>query len=93
MYGVDGRRRTEVRFLLLFGLFCLPLVWPGAGLFDAVASTDDETQEHGRSHSVPYFPSASDGVRQGFVRVINRSDHSGEVEVVAIDDTGTRGRT
>ena len=91
MYGVNRRRRIEARFLLLFGLLCLPLVWPEASLFDAVASTDDETEEHGRSHSVPYFPSASDGVRQGFVRVINRSDHSGEVEVVAIDDTGHEG--
>ena len=56
MYGVNRRRRIEARFLLLFGLLCLPLIWPEASLFDAVALIDDETEEHGRSHSVPYMP-------------------------------------
>ena len=91
MYGVNRRRRIEARFLLLFGLLCLPLVWPQASLFDAVASTDDEIEEHWGSHSVPYFPSASGVVREGFVRVINRSDQSGEVEILAIDDAGHEG--
>ena len=39
---------------------------------------------------VPLFPSASDAVRQGFVRVINRSPESGEVRITAIDDAGHR---
>ena len=30
-------------------------------------------------------------MRQGFVRVINRSHHSGEVEIIAIDDAGHEG--
>ncbi len=51
-----------------------------------VASTDDE---HARAvHTVPLFPSAADGVRQGFVRVINHSDEAGEVRIDAVDDTG-----
>ena len=42
------------------------------------------------AYSVPLFPSASDPLRQGFVRVINRSDQDGEVTVAAIDDGGNR---
>ena len=39
-------------------------------------------------HAVPLFPSASDANgRQGFVRVVNRSDEVGEVTVGAFDDT------
>ena len=40
------------------------------------------------THLVPLFPSASDAALQGFVRVINHSGESGDVEVEAIDDTG-----
>ena len=36
------------------------------------------------------FPAASDPLRQGFVRVINRSAEAGAVRVEAIDDAGTR---
>jgi len=40
------------------------------------------------AHQVPLFPSASDpDGRQGFVRVINRSDRAGEVTVRAFDET------
>ena len=39
---------------------------------------------------VPLFPAASDTVRQGFVRVINRSRERGEVRIAAIDDGGQR---
>ena len=40
------------------------------------------------SHDVFLFPSASQTLRQGFVRVINHSGHAGEVQIEAIDDTG-----
>ena len=40
------------------------------------------------SHLVPLFPAASDAALQGFVRVINHSGDSGEVQIDAIDDTG-----
>ena len=36
---------------------------------------------------VPLFPAAADSARQGFVRVINRSDQLGEVVIVAHDDS------
>ena len=39
---------------------------------------------------VPLLPSASDLMRQGFVRVVNHDARSGAVGIVAIDDTGTR---
>ncbi|MDE2906700.1 MAG: leucine-rich repeat protein [Acidobacteriota bacterium] len=36
------------------------------------------------------FPRASDTDRQGFARVVNRSDEGGEVRITAVDDAGTR---
>ena len=40
-------------------------------------------------HTLPLFLSADDpGKRQGFVRIINRSDRNGIVDIIAIDDTG-----
>lgn len=41
-------------------------------------------------HEVPLFMSASDMARQGFVRIINRSNESGTVRIRAIDDAGKR---
>ena len=42
------------------------------------------------AHHAPLFPSASDTLRrQGFARVVNRGP-AGEVEIVAVDDTGMR---
>ncbi|MDE0367414.1 MAG: hypothetical protein OXP09_17805 [Gammaproteobacteria bacterium] len=90
-YGTIRRRLAVIRALSLLGLLCFPMILPGIGLSHAVASTDDVAEESTDSHSVPYFPSASDSVREGFVRVINRSDRSGEVEIVAVDDAGHEG--
>ena len=42
------------------------------------------------SRSVPFLPSATDEYgRRGVARIINRSEESGEVSLVAIDDEGT----
>ena len=41
-------------------------------------------------HLVPLFARASDPLRQGFARVVNRSDEAGEVSVLAVDDGGSR---
>ena len=46
-------------------------------------------QEDGH-HLVPTFPAAVGETRQGFVRVINHSSHSGTVLIEAVDDNGTR---
>ena len=55
--------------------------WSGAA--SQPVSNSDTT-----SHLVPLFPAASDAALQGFVRVINHSGDSGEVQIDAIDDTG-----
>ena len=39
--------------------------------------------------AVPYFPAAG-GDREGFVRIVNRSNRDGEVFVEAVDDAGAR---
>ena len=38
--------------------------------------------------AVPLMVSASDSMRQGFVRIINESEESGSVRIIAIDDGG-----
>ena len=55
--------------------------WEDGGFRVATFKTDG-------IHIVPLFPAASDPLgRQGFVRVINRSDATGEVSIQAFDDT------
>ena len=40
---------------------------------------------------VPFFPAAADeSGRQGFLRIINRSNAAGEVRILAVDDAGVR---
>ena len=41
-------------------------------------------------YDLPLVMSASNADRQGFARIINRSDHAGTVSIHAIDDTGRR---
>ena len=43
-----------------------------------------------RQYSIPLFIAASHPTQQGFARIINLSDHSGEVNIVAVDDAGAR---
>ena len=40
--------------------------------------------------AVPYFPAAGTPGREGFVRIVNRSNRDGEVFVEAVDDAGVR---
>ena len=55
---------------------------PGHAGFDAGGAT--------ATHRIPLFPSAADALgRQGFARVINRSESGGEVSIDAYDDEGT----
>ena len=50
-------------------------------------STAPDNEQDG-TRAVPLFPSSSDARgRQGFARVVNRSDESGEVMIEAFDDT------
>ena len=42
------------------------------------------------THTIPLFMSTSNVEQQGFARIINRSEESGEVTIHAIDDSGQR---
>ena len=57
---------------------------PTGHLTNLSAVPDNETNG---VHSVPLFPSSSDPILQGFVRVINDSSQAGEVRIVAYDDS------
>ena len=75
----------------------------GAGLLPGLPSAQDATARSSasalgsritvdsngaqRAHGVPLFPAASDPMREGFVRVINRTDQDGDVAIAAIDDS------
>lgn len=87
-HRADTGRRPARSLRLTFAALAAAAVTAGGSFADdpSSASTDDEERHVG--HMVPLFPSAADGARQGFVRVINHSDESGEVRIDAIDDTG-----
>ena len=51
----------------------------------AQAQSDPQYQ-----HTLPLVTSASNSIQQGFVRIINRSNESGTVQIRAVDDTGER---
>ena len=72
MNGFDWRQAWKVLTAAIAGLFI-------------VASA---AQEPERNHAIPFFPSASDEVREGFARVINHSDEASEVRIDAVDDEG-----
>ena len=55
---------------------------------DAPSRADEAAPR--RQRTVPLFLSASNDLQQGFVRVVNRSDESGEAVIHAIDDSGRR---
>ena len=48
------------------------------------------SEERGVTHVVPFFPAASETLVRGEVRVVNESDESGRVDIVAIDAAGVR---
>ena len=60
----------------------------GTPLSMAIAIASTAVAASAEDHLVPLFPAASDSVRQGFVRIINHGDESGEVSIEAIDDEG-----
>ena len=60
----------------------------GTPLCMVIAIATTAVAASAEDHLVPLFPAASDSVRQGFVRVINHGEVSGEVSIEAIDDEG-----
>ena len=61
----------------------------GAAVLVAAAAMAADAQAP-RPHLVPLLAAADDDQRQGFVRVVNRSETAGDVSVLAIDDAGAR---
>ncbi len=53
----------------------------------AAATANPEVSHVAR---VPLFPAASNDLREGFVRVVNRSTQAGDISIAAIDDAGMR---
>ena len=73
--GIGHMQRALAGFVLVVAALC-------------AAATPLRAQEW-KAHGVPLFVSASHpSGHQGFVRVINRSDQSGEVFIDAVDDEG-----
>ena len=62
----------------------------GVSLLDSASGhLSSISTENSASTSVPLLVSATDSMRQGFVRIINESDQAGSVRITAYDDAGT----
>ena len=71
----------------------LPAAWHGVNVQSSprhgvAGNTGTAADLAMATHGVPLFPAATDGFREGFVRVINHSSRTGEVGLEAIDDAG-----
>ncbi len=85
----DGKWRLRVESAGALAVINL-LRSPEGHLTDLSTVPDGLLGEEG-VRTVPLFPSASDEKgRQGFVRVVNRTESDGEVEIAAFDDAGRR---
>ena len=83
----QGKWRLRVRSTGELSVMSL-MASPGGHLTNLSTSAPAALKRDG-VHTVPLFPSASDPLgRQGFVRIVNRSDAAGKVRIVAHDDTG-----
>ena len=67
-------------------------LWLGASLLALAASAAGQPAPPtgARQYEIPLMLPASHATAEGFVRIVNLSDESGEVRVVAVDDTGRR---
>ena len=85
-----SRNRSSTTATSICRLAFLPQWAPRACtlLCIAFATASAAVSASAEDHIVPLFPAASDSVRQGFVRVINHGEESGEVSIEAIDDEG-----
>ena len=72
MNGLEWRRMSPVLALTIAGLF----------------ATVSVAQEPERTHTIPFFPTASDASRDGLARVINHSGEAGEVRIEGFDEEG-----
>ena len=68
----------------------LPVLPAGHAGYVLERSADLPVQLPDPLHTVALVTPASDGARQAFVRIINRSERAGRVQIHAIDDSGER---
>ena len=87
-------RRHGYRGLVCAGvaaLLALAFTVPALGTGEAYPGPGASFAASGpATYLVPLLPPAHDSVRQGFVRVINRSDTAGRVRIDAVDDEAYR---
>ena len=85
----DGGGKWRLRVASAGDLAVMNLLASPEGHLTNLSTINEATSGDGGTHRVPLFPSASDPLgRQGFVRVINRSDRRGAVRIRAFDDAG-----
>ena len=85
----DGHGKWRVHIASNAKLAVMSLLSSPEGHLTNLSNGSSVAHEEDGVHGVPLFPSASNVMgRQGFVRVINRSDRRGNVSIRAFDDTG-----
>ena len=85
----DGTGKWRLRVASEDELAVMSLLSSPEGHLSNLSSAAAPPLEEDGAHTVPLFPSASDpSGRQGFVRVVNRSQDAGAVRIRAFDDAG-----
>ena len=93
--GLTGRLGdgTGKWYLLLGGagssVFGMSLLDSASGHLSNISTMANSISTRDISINVPLLVSASDAIRQGFVRILNYSKEPGMVRIHAFDDTGT----
>ena len=83
-YSFDNKKWRPAQRATAIG--CLTALVAG---FGATGWAQTHQDDEDRIHHVPLFPAAGNEYdRQGFVRIINRDDDSGDVHIRAVDDSG-----
>ena len=85
----DGRGKWRLHVASGDKLAVMGLLASPEGHLTNLSTVAPAALEDNGVHLVPLFPSSADALgRQGFVRVINRSQRRGEVRILAFDDAG-----
>ena len=85
----DGRGKWRLAVRSGSELSVMSLLASPEGHLTNLSTAAPATLETNGVHTVPLFPSASDELgRQGFARIVNRTDVDGTVRIVAYDEGG-----
>ena len=66
--------------------------WPALACIALLGSAAFAPTGQAAEHSLPLVLPAGNPDLMGFIRIVNRSDRNGNVEITAIDDSGKEGR-